>query len=64
MKPKKHEETEGLTWNVYNSSEKLLFTTEDLDKAIEYMETNPEAATMRSSLQFSSNWDALLDELF
>lgn len=64
MKPKKHEETEGFTWNVYDSSEKLLYTAEDPDKAVEYMEAHPEAATMRSNLKFSSNWDELLDELF
>ena len=59
MKPRKHKETEGFTWNVYDSSEKLLFTTEDLDKAVEYMEKHPEAAAMQSSLKFSFNWEEL-----
>ena len=59
MKARKHEEIEeietmidAMTWRVYDSKEKLLFTTTDLDEAIDYMEKHPEAMKMRSDPQF------------
>ena len=59
MKARKREEIEeietmidAMTWRVYDSKEKLLFTTTDLDEAIDYMEKHPEAMKMRSDPQF------------
>ena len=57
MKAKKHEEHEDWTWRVYDSKENLLFATTELDEAINYMETHPEAARMRSNLHFEGIFD-------
>ena len=51
MKARIHKE-EAMTWRIYDSKEKLLFTTTDLDEAIDYMEKHPEAIKMRSDPQF------------
>lgn len=53
MKARIHKEEDmAMTWRIYNSKEKLLFTTTDLDEAIDYMEKHPEAMKMRSDPQF------------
>lgn len=53
MKARIHKEEDmAMTWRIYDSKEKLLFTTTDLDEAIDYMEKNPEAMKMRSDPQF------------
>lgn len=51
MKARIHKE-EAMTWRIYDSKEKLLFTTTELDEAIDYMEKHPEAMKMRSDPQF------------
>ena len=57
MKAKKRKEHENWTWAVYDSKENLLFTTTELEEAINYMETHPEAARMRSNLHFGGIFD-------
>lgn len=63
MKAKKHEENEAWTWRVYDSKENLLFTTTELEEAINYMETHPEATKMRSNMHFGGIFGEIFEEI-
>ena len=54
MEARIHEnhEDEAMTWRIYDSKEKLLFTTTDVDEAIDYMLKHQEARKMRSDPKF------------